>query len=203
MTRERRAARMLQQRSVDTRDALLAGAAAVFSRLSYGEARTRDIAVESGISEGSLYFHFGTKADIAIAVLDLQQERMTAVLSEVQGGEGASLTKLITLLSRLAELIAEDQIVQAGIKLAGQPSPDIADAANTPYVEWVQIVRTLLVEGVADGSVRPEIDVEREAQHVNAVFVGAQVLSGLADSWASFPERIAQLIPSLKEAIGS
>lgn len=198
---ERRAARLKQQRSIDTRESLLAGAAVVFSRLSYGEARTRDIAYESGISEGALYFHFGTKAEIAVAVLDAQQDRMTAVLSEVQSRGEHSLDKMMMLLTRLADLIAKDQVVQAGIKLAGQSSPEIAESANAPYFEWVQIVRSLLQEGIKDGSVRSSLDVDREAQHVNAVFVGAQVLSGLADSWASFPDRIAQLIPSLTESI--
>lgn len=197
MAVERRAALLKQQRSIDTREALLVGAAAVFARVSYGEARTRDIAAESGISEGAMYFHFGTKADVANAILQLQQERMSEVLAKVQKGSGPVADKLERLMTQLAKLIARDEVVQAGIRLASQPSDDLADNAAAPYFEWVQTARELLAKGIEDGSIRADIDVDREAELLNAAFVGTQVLSGLADSWASFPKRLKRVLPLL------
>lgn len=201
MVVERRAALLKQQRSIDTRNALLEGAARVFSRLSYGEARLRDIAAESGISEGAFYFHFGTKAEIAGAVLAEQQVRMTSVLVDVQGVSGTALDRLISLLEKQAVLISDDQIVQGGIRLAGNTSPEIVDNVTAPYFEWVQIVRALIKQGIEGGSVRLEVDVDAAAEMVNSLFVGAQVLAGLADSWASLPRRIDRLVPSVRELL--
>lgn len=186
-----------QQRAIATRDALLLAAAAVFSRQSYADARLKDISAESGISDGSLYFHFGNKNEIATAVLAAQQERMTAILTRVIAGPGDGLGKLVRVADGLAALIATDVIVQAGIKLASQPTPELEAAAHDPYAEWVRIARTLIDQGIEDGSIIATVDVEAAAEFVNSVFVGAQVLSEFSDSWTSLPDRVKRLEPFL------
>ncbi len=195
--------RLKQQRSIDTREAILVGAARVFARVTYAEARYRDVAEESGASEGSLYFHFRSKADLARAVLSEQQERMTAVLSRTETEAGSGRSILIRLMANLGELIASDEIVQAGIRLAGQPSSEVTTEANEPYVEWIRIARSLVNRGVADGSIRHDIDVDLYAELFNTIFVGSQVLSGLEDQWASLPQRIKRLAPALDAALSA
>lgn len=195
---ERKSAILKQQRAIVTRDAIVEGAAKVFARLAYAEARLRDISEESGISEGALYFHFGTKTEIAAAVLSAQQDRMTAVLTEVMDGPGTALDKLTSLARRLADLIATDVIVQGGIRLAGQPSAEPIEGAREPYFEWIRIGQTLIAAGIDDGSIRADTDVDSAAELVNALFVGSQMLAGLADSWTSLPRRIETLKPYLR-----
>lgn len=198
-----RTPRLKQQRSIDTRDALLAGAARVFARVTYAEARYRDVADESGLSEGSLYFHFRSKADLAKAVLSEQQERMTAVLVRTEAEEGTGLSILLRLMHNLGELIASDEIVQAGIRLAGQPSSEVNTEASEPYVEWVRIARSLIERGVADGSIRDDADTDLYAELFNTIFVGSQVMSGLEDQWVSLPQRITRLTPALEAVLSA
>lgn len=195
--------RLKQQRSIDTRDAILVGAARVFARVTYAEARYRDVAEESGASEGALYFHFRSKADLAKAVLSVQQDRMTAVLVRTEAEAGTGLSILLRLMANLGELIASDEIVQAGIRLAGQPSSEVDTEASEPYVEWIRIARSLMERGVTDGSIRGDLDIELYAELFNAVFVGSQVLSGLEDQWASLPPRIKRLVPALEAALSA
>lgn len=180
-----------QQRAIETREALLLGAARVFARLSYHQARLKDIAAESGISEGALYFHFGNKDQIATALLDLQQERMTAVLTAALAGPEDGLDKLCSVIRGLGALMAADEVVQAGIVLSREPTPELQGDAHDPYFEWIRIARTLLQLGIDDGSVSASIDVDTSAQFLNYVFVGAQVIAGMADGWASLPDRLA------------
>lgn len=186
-----------QQRSVETRHALIIGAARVFSRLTYSEARLKDISEESGISEGAIYFHFGNKNDMAHAILDEQQERMTRVLSRSIAGPDSGLRKLMHVCHDLAALISVDPVVQAGTKLASQPITELEEVSHEPYLEWVSIARALIQQGIEDGSVATEVDADSAAEFVNSVFVGEQVLSGLADSWVSLPERIKRMEPYL------
>ncbi|WP_433674822.1 ScbR family autoregulator-binding transcription factor [Microbacterium gorillae] len=199
---ERRAASLKQQRSIETREALLSGAARVFSDLSYSGTRLRTIANESGISEGAMYFHFGTKAELANAVLAEQQERMTEVLASMQEEEGDALEKLVLLMNRLAVLISTDRIVQGGIRLAADPNVEITADARDPYFEWIAIAQSLIEEGVRDGSIRADVVPAAAAEYANALFVGAQVLSGLEDGWVSFPSRIDRLTPFLRRELG-
>lgn len=182
-----------QQRARETRAAVLEGAARVFSSLTYAQARLKDISEASGVSAGSMYFHFGSKGEIAAAVLEEQEERMTAVLTSVLARDGNGQQKLLWLVRDMGELISSDAIVQGGISLAGQPNADVAGMAKAPYFEWVRIVRTLIGQGIDDGSIAPDVDVESAAEFVNALFIGTQVLSGLEDSWKSFPARLKMI----------
>jgi AcrR family transcriptional regulator len=53
----------------ETRDKILAAAHTVFLRHGSANARTQDIADEAGVNKALLHYYFGTKADLARAVL--------------------------------------------------------------------------------------------------------------------------------------
>jgi len=176
---------------LETQRTLLAAAGAVFSRMAYADARLKDIAEEAGISQGSLYFHFGNKDDVARAVLTVQQERMAQVLTVVQARPGSALDCILGLFDGLAELIAMDELVQAGIRLSMQPATGLEIYSSTPYAAWVDVAAAVVRDGVADGSMAADLEVRATAELLNEIFVGAQVLSGLEDKWASLPRRVA------------
>lgn len=201
-TEDRRVARVVQERSISTRAALLEGAARVFSRMPYAEARLKDVSDEAGVSQGSLYFHFGNKSDIAGEVLRVQQERMTSALTEVRGRAEKGLDALLALIDALAAMVASDVVVQAGIKLGMQPGTGLESEAKGPYFEWIEIAATLIRQGAEDGSVSPAVDVNSAAEYLNVVFVGAQVLSELQDSWQSFPDRVRRMKPHILAVLG-
>lgn len=68
-TKPRRARRTQQQRSADTRQALLEGAVRAIYARGYAGATTAVIAQEAGISRGSIIFHFSTRAHLMAEVL--------------------------------------------------------------------------------------------------------------------------------------
>ncbi len=53
----------------ETRQRLLAAAAAVFAERGYDGTRVADIASAAGVSNGALYAHFGSKAELLVAAL--------------------------------------------------------------------------------------------------------------------------------------
>ncbi|WP_139256842.1 TetR/AcrR family transcriptional regulator [Herbiconiux ginsengi] len=202
-TEGRRTARAVQERSISTRAELLDGAARVFSRLTYAEARLKDVADESGISAGSMYFHFGNKVDLAQAILQVQQERMTAALTEALEQEPTGLDALLAIADRLSQLIASDTIVQAGIKLGLQPGTGLDADVNGPYFEWIRIAESLIRQGVEDGSIKPGLNTAAAAEYVNVLFVGAQLLSEIEDTWASFPKRFQRMRPHIIDLLSN
>lgn len=189
--------RAQQQRSIATRSALLEAAGRIFSKRSFAEARLRDISTEAGISQGSLYFHFGNKEDIAEAVLAAQQERMSGPLAEVVASDLSGLDKILALSDGLSAIMATDTIVQGGIKLATQPGTGFEAVARGPYFEWIQTARMLIQQGVDDGSIDPAVDPDGAADFVNQLFVGVQVLSEIDDGWQSMPARMTRAQPYL------
>jgi len=64
--------------AADTRERLLRGAAEVFARRGYDGTRVADIAAAAGVSNGALYAHFGSKAELLVAALRAHGRRLLA-----------------------------------------------------------------------------------------------------------------------------
>ena len=62
-------------RSTETRKALLSAARAVFGSVGFGDAAILDVVTRAGASVGSLYHHFGGKADLYLALYEDFAER--------------------------------------------------------------------------------------------------------------------------------
>jgi AcrR family transcriptional regulator len=58
------------ERGQRTRDHLITAARTVFERQGYGATRMGDIAAEAGVSHGTVYTYFETKADVLAATLE-------------------------------------------------------------------------------------------------------------------------------------
>ena len=63
----------------DKRDRLIEAARTLFHRRGYGETSLADIAKESGVPVGNVYYYFKTKEDIAAAVIEQHAERLAAL----------------------------------------------------------------------------------------------------------------------------
>src|SRR5438105_8937314 len=66
--------------AAETRQRLLRAAADVFARRGYDGTRVADIAATAGVSNGALYAHFGSKADLLVAALGAHGHQMIAEL---------------------------------------------------------------------------------------------------------------------------
>lgn len=61
-----------------TRERLLRAAADVFAQRGYDGTRVADIAVAAGVSNGAMYAHFASKADLLVAALHAHGRRLLA-----------------------------------------------------------------------------------------------------------------------------
>lgn len=192
-----------QARGVATKLALLEAAGRVFSKMSYDKAKLKDISDEAGISLGSLYFHFGNKEDIAEAVLLAQWDRMAKLSLAVVEGEGSARDRLLRAIEGYAEHIAADTLVQAGILLVSSLPEDLKVWGQRVSGEWQKLLVNLIREGMEDGSIRSLCSAEDLGEVLNEMFTGAQVLSGVEDSWSSFPARISRAKPVFESLLSS
>src|SRR4051812_22222521 len=64
----------------EARDDLLAAALRVFARRGYGQAGVDEIADAAGYSKGALYWHFSSKEDLLLALIE---ERIDAPMREM------------------------------------------------------------------------------------------------------------------------
>ena len=84
--------------SAETRARLLRAAADVFAARGYDGTRVADIAAAAGVSNGALYAHFGSKADLLVAALRAHGKR---VLSDLLTADpGRPVTDLLLQVGR-------------------------------------------------------------------------------------------------------
>jgi AcrR family transcriptional regulator len=84
--------------AADTRERLLRAAAAVFAERGYDGTRVADIAAAAGVSNGALYAHFGSKAELLVEALRTHGRRQLAELFAADPDR--SITELLLVIGR-------------------------------------------------------------------------------------------------------
>src|ERR1700722_7708853 len=84
--------------SAETRARLLRAAADVFAARGYDGTRVADIAAAAGVSNGALYAHFASKADLLVAALRTHGRRVLADMFAADPSR--SITDLLLVIGR-------------------------------------------------------------------------------------------------------
>ncbi|HEX9132976.1 MAG TPA: helix-turn-helix domain-containing protein [Ktedonobacteraceae bacterium] len=66
----------------DTRSRILAAAGRVFARQGYNGATLDEVAAEAGLTKGAIYWHFVSKSDLFLALLEAYCQEQVALLPE-------------------------------------------------------------------------------------------------------------------------
>ena len=122
----------------------------------FGPAKTSvvDVARALGVSHGSVYRHFPTKADLRDAVVDRWLQRMHPALAAVADGAGDAAERVRLLLWTLAETkwtrAKDDPEFFAAFA-------ELAEDARTPVVAHIDFVVEQLAKVIAEGVARGEL----------------------------------------------
>ncbi|GAA3883733.1 ScbR family autoregulator-binding transcription factor [Saccharothrix violaceirubra] len=169
-----------------TRDGLLAAAATAFERHGYARATIEDVCDLAGVTKGALYGHFGSKKELAIAVLERQATVWAKQVAQVKGSPLQALVDLGYAVHRdRARLLFQ--------------APICEDVAERQVSLWRWMVRDLLHAAAAHGELRDEVVVDSCVEGILAGLVGVHLLSmstdgsrGVFGTWRSWLPGIAQ-----------
>lgn len=176
-----------QERAEQTRRALLHAAAEVFDEFGYAGASITRILKRAGVTAGALYFHFGSKQDLAKAVMNSQPESLVPLLTA--GG----LQRLIDLTLVWSWQLQRDPLLRAGVRLTNEQT-SIGDALNAdPYEEFRGIMTECLREAREEGELQPGVDPVVVAEFVVAACTGMQMYSNVVSGRRDLPERTQQM----------
>ena len=132
-----------QQRAHLTRERAIEGAAAVFARVGYAAASISDISAETGVSKGSLYFHFSSKEEIARAVLEREQELGKASAERVIAASASSLEASMGLCADFAHWMSTSILARAGVRLTTETTA-FDPPLRGPFEDWMPLIGALL-----------------------------------------------------------
>lgn len=176
-----------QQRAVETREAILHAAAAVFDEFGYAGASINRILERSGATSGALYFHFRSKEALARAVMEAQPRTIIPLLTS----EG--LQRLVDITMVWSHLLQTNTLLRAGVRLTTEQSAFGMEGAATPYQEWAAIMEECLLAAAQRGELQAGVEPKELAELIVEACTGMQLFSAAASGRADLPQRVVRM----------
>jgi len=144
--------------AADTRERLLRAAAAVFAERGYDGTRVADIAAAAGVSNGALYAHFDSKAELLVHALRTHGRRRIAELFAADPDR--SITELLLVIGRSlpqpresGDLIVEGLVAARRDEAVAQPMRDYTGER----ADWLAgLMRIAQAGGELDPALSPD-----------------------------------------------
>jgi AcrR family transcriptional regulator len=144
--------------AADTRERLLRAAAAVFAERGYDGTRVADIAAAAGVSNGALYAHFDSKAELLVQALRTHGRRQLAELFAADPDR--SITELLLVIGRSlprprdgGDLIVEGLVAASRDEDVAQPMRDYMGER----ADWLAgLMRVAQAGGELDSALSPD-----------------------------------------------
>lgn len=167
--------------AADTRERIIDVAARLFFEKGYVRSTTRHIANEAGVSEVTLFRHFGNKLSLFEAVMEKHSGVPVAQQlfhEELSGDFEADLYRVARHI--ITSVVAENDALHV-LMLDAQNEPDVQDIMKRKMQERRDLFDTYFRGLMQSGQFRTELDTET----VMHGFFGMCFNIGMAALWAS------------------
>lgn len=193
-------------KGASTRAFLLQTAAEVFAERGYAETTMAELIARSGLTKGAFYFHFSSKEDLALAVIDEKQRQWIAAVHATIDDERSAIDQLRAVALALVHLHHDDpsafSVSRLTRDLAGAPA--ISGVVRDHTRTWVGLLANLIGRAQADKDLPTEIDAHDLAALLVAATDGLKDLGALIDTPArarrAFQRRM-QILVELVDAL--
>ncbi|KJK40296.1 gamma-butyrolactone-binding protein [Streptomyces variegatus] len=174
-----------QERAIRTRRTILEAAAAVFDERGYTSATIGEILDRAGVTKGALYFHFGSKEELAVGVFE---EQLALALPP----QSSRLQELVDSGLVMARRLRSEPLVRASVGLALDQGA--MDLDRTPaFRMWIDQNTQMLTEAKTRGELLQHVDVAETAELLVGSFSGVQLLSQLRCQRQDLERRVVVL----------
>ena len=135
-----------------TRESILEAAAHIFGEKGFHATSMQDIAEAVNLQKASLYYHFESKQEILIALLDYALDLINSRLEAVLGQSLTPDEKLRQAMVSYLETIAENQSLSAVLLLEIRSlDPELRDRHAMRREKFERLWKDLIIEGEQAG----------------------------------------------------
>lgn len=177
-----------------TRQRIVEAAIEVFAEKGYHDTAVDDIVRQSQTSKGAFYFHFPSKKEIFLALVDALAGRMESSVRNAIAGEERGVDRVDAALSAVFSTLARHRKLA---KILLVSAAGLGRTTDTLFISqrqrFAMLIKSYLDQGVADGSI-PAQDTELAAY----AWLGA--VSEIVVRWlyTSRPESLESALPALR-----
>ena len=184
-----------------TRLALLESAALLFDEHGYAGTSVSAVARGAGLTSGALYFHFGGKENLALAVVEEHFASWPPIIERVLALPGTALEHVVLLSFEVARAFRDDVMVRAGSRLWTERK-GINVTMPRPFVGWIETMAGMLARARAEGDIGAGVEPEPAASVLVCAFFGTHIVSDALDGREEIEERVTQMwlhfLPALR-----
>jgi AcrR family transcriptional regulator len=167
-----------------TRAFLLQVAAEVFAERGYAETTMAELIARSALTKGAFYFHFSSKEQLALAVLEEKQRQWTDSVLAAVGDQARAFDRLRAVALAIVRVHRDDPSAFSAARLMRDLTrvPGVSEVVRDHMRTWVGLVAGLIKEAQADGDLAAGIDADDLAGVLVAATDGLKDLGALIDS---------------------
>jgi AcrR family transcriptional regulator len=178
------------EKAEETRRRIVRAAAELFAAHGYTATSLSAVIAAARSTKGGFYFHFASKADLGLAVVEDARAQFTADVLAASGEYTRASDELVAMV----RAIAAHSMTKAGASDLGRlcmelrEEPAVAAGDLDPYGTWVDLVEDLLARATREGDLDPTTNTREAARYAVGAYVGVESLS--AETRDEFLERI-------------
>lgn len=179
----------MQARSVRTRQRIILATAQAINDRSFDRSSLSRIAADAGVTTGAFYFHFSSKEDAALAVMNTQNEYSQTKALHVSAWDRPALELMLITSSGIMRDIVQDPIVRAGVRLAAEIG--LLDTFPTPiWQSWIDNNVAQLTAAQGQGDIRSDAEIAAAAELLVTSIIGIFLLCSLERDIPSLQRRV-------------
>jgi TetR/AcrR family acrAB operon transcriptional repressor len=180
--------RRTKEQAAETRQALLDAGLVVFSKQGFAATRLEDIAEQAGVTRGAIYWHFGSKTDLYLALVQDISSRSSNVIAEAVA-EGGSFSQVMQrVIERLIAYPERDKDYRRVLELSlfkTEMTDELQKSISLRTKSLLDGLRQFIQMGIAQGELTGDIDVD------DIAFALLSLLQGSSMIWLLDPDQFS------------
>lgn len=149
----------LATKAEDKHKRILQAAIKVFAENGFYNSKVSEIAQEAGVADGTIYLYFKNKDDILISLFEEEMEKIIQNMKQEIDKEEDLLKKLkrfaVVQLNSKKENPDLAAIMEVELR---QSSKFMKEYVNMKFIEYLNIVSSIIKEGQKKGIIKKEVD---------------------------------------------
>jgi TetR/AcrR family transcriptional regulator len=139
------------------RTRLLNAAVRVFDRKGYAAASVREVAEMAGVAKPAVYYHFGNKEGLLLAILHQAERQLSHTLEQAAGRAGSARERIVALCEDVYALFGQHVPLARVAHAVFLGPPDGAPPFDVTVfeVKFRRSIERMVEAGVASGEFRP------------------------------------------------
>jgi TetR/AcrR family transcriptional repressor of nem operon len=165
-----------------TRQHIIQQAATLFNQRGYTGSSISDVMQCTGLQKGGIYRHFQNKEQLALAAFDYAQQQSTTRLVEAVAAETDAVRQLLAFITAFHAFSLHPPVpggcpILNTIVDSDDGDPALHERVVTVVSGWEQLIERIVADGVAQGSLRSDIDPQAVATLLIATLEGGILLA--------------------------